>query len=592
MNGSMRAPSASRSAVWTYVKTHIGPRWPNLVLILLKNVIGSLLYMVPPLLTKYMLETVLPSRDWSFLVIVAIVMVAAPIAGSAMIIAEDYFGRFMIRLTGQGRAELYDGIQRLPLGKLRHSPGDLLARMLNDTYAIGELANGNLGFMLFHVVTIVVGSAVLLALHPGLGAVVLLLWAGQAFLLSSLGGRVKQRAAETARHNSLVAETVREIVSAAPFLKAAGQEGKALAALRDCLRREWGHTKRGQMTDYRVQLANAALGASFLVIMYGAGGWLVLEGRMTVGSLVAFVAVYTWLRPFGVSLIGMALAAIKVAPAVDRVAEIACPAAREGGSAVPAGPLTLEADRLSFRYPEGAEGDGVGKLALRDVSFRIAPGSVVSVVGHRGSGKSTLADLLLGLRRPSSGIISVNGVPLPALDRDWLRRHLLCITQETRLRSGTIRDNLVYGSEDADPEAVREAVRLAELEEWISRLPDGWFTRVGEQGLQLSGGERQRIAIARALLRKPSILVLDEATSALDPGTEHRLLLNLTGGLKGCTLLFITHRLQVAKRSDRILVLQGGSLAESGTYEELLAGPTLFRSLCEHAAGNRSRRSL
>ncbi|WP_158606472.1 ABC transporter ATP-binding protein [Paenibacillus ginsengarvi] len=581
MNAEPQVPSAKRSAVWAYARKHLGPRWLNITLILFKNVLGSLLFMTPPVMSKYVLETVLPSRNWSFLVIVSLVMVAAPLTGSAMIIAENYFGRFMIRLTGQGRAELYNGLQRLPPDKLRrHSPGDLLARLLNDTQAIGDIANGHLGFMLLHVVTIAVGSAVLIALHPGLAAVILLLWAGQAVLMSSLGGRVKKRAAETARHNSLVSESVREIVSAAAFLKAAGQENKALAELRSCLRMEWSHTRRGQLTDYRVQLANAALNAFFLVIMYTAGGWFVLEQRMTIGSLVAFVAVYTWLRPFGVSLISMALAVVKVAPAVERVAEIAYPANREGGSATPEGPLTLEADRLYFHYDGAKRGDNP---ALRDVSFRLEPGSVYSIVGPRGSGKSTLADLLLALRQPASGAVSVNGLPLPELDRAWLRRHLLCITQETRLRSGTIWDNLVYGSENADLESVREAVRLAELEEWISRLPDGWLTRVGEQGMQLSGGERQRIGIARALLRKPSILVLDEATSALDAGTEHRLLHSLTRRLRGCTLLFITHRLSIAKQSDRILVLQEGTLVQSGTYEELLHSPGLFRSLCEHA---------
>ncbi|WP_158301914.1 ABC transporter ATP-binding protein [Paenibacillus mesophilus] len=579
---------ANRTTVLAYIRKHLGPRWLNLLLIFMKNVIGSLLYMVPPLMSKYVLESVLPARDWNWLVLVAICMVAAPITGSAMIIAEDYFGRFMIRLSGQGRAELYDGLQRRPLAELRRRrAGDLITRILDDTRSIGDLANGNIGFMCFHVVTIAVGSALLLYLHPGLAAVVLLLWAGQAALMTVLGGRVKRRSAETARHNSQVAETVREIVSAAAFLKAAGQEARALGTMRDCLRREWSHTRLGTLTEHRIQIANAALNGSFLVVMYAIGGSFVLRGHMTVGSLVAFVAVYNWLRPFGVSLIGMAMAAMKVLPAIDRVADIAYPAGGEGGTAVPEGPAVLEADRLSFRYAESES----GRLSLHDVSFRIAPGSVVSIVGHRGSGKSTLADLLLGLREPSSGIVSLGGIPFPLIDPAWLRRHMLCVTQDVMLRSGTILDNLVYGSEEADLESVREAVRRAELEEWISRLPEGWFTRVGEQGLQLSGGERQRISIARALLRKPSILILDEATSALDMGTEHRLLRSLTASLKGCTLIFITHRLSIAKRSDHILVMHDGVIAESGTYEELVAGPTLFRSFCEHAADGASHRS-
>lgn len=577
--GAGTLPLAGRSAAAAYVRKHLGPHWPNLTLIFLKNVIGSLLYMVPPLMSKYVLESVLPARDWSWLAIVAICMVAAPIAGSAMIVAEVYFGRFMTRLVGQGRTRLYDGVLRRPLGELeRGRAGDLMTRMLDDTRSIGELANGNIGFMGFHVVTIAAGSALLLYLHAGLAAIVLALWVGQAALVTVFGGRIKRRSAEAARHGSHVAEAARELVSAAPFLKAAGQEVRALADLRDCLRLEWSHRRRVVLDEHRIHMANGVLNGIFLVLMYAVGGWLVLQGTMTVGSLVAFVAVFHWLRPFGVSLVGMMLAAAKVLPAIDRVAELADPAQPRTDRLMPEQPLALEADRLSFRHDEH------GALALRDVSFRLDPGSVVTIVGHRGSGKSTLADVLLGLREPSSGIVSLGGVPLPQVDPIWLRRHLLCVTQEVMLRNGTIWDNLVYGSENADPQSVREAVRLAELEEWLARLPDGWHTRVGEQGLQLSGGERQRISIARAVLRKPSILIFDEATSALDTGCERRLLRGLTETMKDRTLLFITHRLSVAKRSDSILVMENGMIAERGTYEELTSRPTLFRSFCEQAA--------
>nr|WP_269321906.1 ATP-binding cassette domain-containing protein [Paenibacillus sp. UNC451MF] len=204
------------------------------------------------------------------------------------------------------------------------------------------------------------------------------------------------------------------------------------------------------------------------------------------------------------------------------------------------------------------------------MSFHIPAGAVVSVAGHRGSGKSTLADLLLGLADPTSGTLRIGGILLNELDPSWLRRHVLCVTQDAMLRSGTVLDNIVYGSEDADFARINEAVKQAELEEWLSTLPDGLNTRVGEQGFSLSGGERQRITIARALLRKPSILILDEATSALDLGTEQRLLNHLINNLKGSTLIFITHRLSVTKLSNHIMVLQDGTIVETGSMNELL----------------------
>jgi ABC-type bacteriocin/lantibiotic exporter with double-glycine peptidase domain len=544
----------------------------NLSLIVMKNVFGSLLFMAPPFLSKYILESVLPQRNWNLLVIVTVCMVLAPIIGSMMILLENIWGRFIIRLAGAGRADLYNGIQHQPLSVLSSNrTGDLLTRMLDDTRSITHMVNGHLGFMLFHVVTITVGAAILLFLQPVLASIVLILWAGQAVLMTILGRQVKRRAAAAASHNSLVSEMVRELVTGAAFIKASGQESLAVGNVRDCLRQEWSHTRRGVLADHRVRIIQGSLSACFLVLMYTAGGWLALNGKITIGSLVAFVAVYNWLRPFGISLIEMVLDLIKVLPSVDRVADIVFPVPPAGGGAVPKGPLTLEAERVSYRYDN--------RLALDEVSFRLVPGSIVTIAGHRGSGKSTLANVLLRLIEPASGIISLNGIPLGQIDQSWLRRQVLCVTQDVMLRSGTILDNIVYGIEEYEIEAVKEAVRNAELEAWISRLPDGLSTHVGEQALQISGGEKQRISIARALLRKPAMLIMDEATSSLDQGTERRLLDRLIGELKGTTLVFITHRLDVALRSDQVLVMSEGRLLERGTHTELVSRPGIYREM-------------
>ncbi|WP_268966448.1 ABC transporter ATP-binding protein [Paenibacillus cymbidii] len=538
----------------------------------MKNITGALLYMVPPFLSKYVLETVLPRQDWNLLILVSICMVAAPIMGSIMIVWENVWGRFMLQLSGRGQADLFNGIQHRPLRWLRQNRmGDLLTRILDDTRFITDMMNGHIGFMMFHVVTILVGSTILLVLQPLLASVVLAVWAGQAMLMSSLGRQVKQKAAETARHNSIISETVRELISGAAFLKSSGQDAKALSNVKECLHREWEHTRRSLLADHQARLIHAALNAGSLVLMYTAGGWFVLNGSMTVGSLVAFVAVYNWLRPFGISMIDMAITAVKIGPAVDRIADIAFPAAQPHKGIVPDGPLALEAKGITFRHES--------RTILDDIHFRIPPGAIVSIVGYRGSGKSTLADVLLGLQEPAAGSILLNDIPLAAVDSVWLRRSVLCVTQDVMLRSGTILDNILYGTENASLEAIREAVQIAELEQWISRLPDGLHTRVGEQALQISGGERQRISIARALLRKPAVLILDEATSALDQGTERRLLTRLIAARKGTTMLFITHRLDIALRSDEIFLLDEGRLADRGTHEELLQRTGTYQEL-------------
>ncbi|QHT61464.1 ABC transporter ATP-binding protein [Paenibacillus lycopersici] len=572
MQGSMPSYPDNRKVVIRYARKHLLPHAWNFFFILLKNVVGALLYMVPPFLSKYVLETVLPERHWPLLIVIAICMVAAPITGSMMIVWENIAGRFMLRLGGTGRAELYNGLQHRPMEwLLRSRVGDLLTRLLDDTQFITSMANGHLGFTLFHIVTIVAGAFILLALQPPLGAIVLLFWAVQAVLLSRLGRQVKRKAADAARRHSDVAETVRELISGAAFIKAAGREADALKDIRACLHEEWNHTRSGMTAENRVHVLHAALNAFALVTMYVAGGWFVLRGAITVGTLVAFIAVYNWLRPFGASMIERSIESMKLPQAVDRLAGIAFPSPPAKNGLVPPGPLTLETDEVTFHYEE--------RSVIDRISFNVRPGMTLAIVGYRGAGKSTLADLLLGLKPPASGHVRINGIALDEIDPAWLRSSVVCITQDVMLRSGTILDNIAYGFEAATPDAIMEAAAMADLDEWIARLPDGLHTQVGEQALQLSGGERQRISIARALLRKPAILVMDEATSALDHRTESRIMKRIRDHSNGMSIVFITHCLRLAQLSDDIIVLDDGRLKERGTHAELSARPGIYQSL-------------
>jgi ABC-type bacteriocin/lantibiotic exporter with double-glycine peptidase domain len=564
--------SDNRPVIAAYVRRNILPRWGNLLLILLKNVVGSLLYMLPQFMSKIILDTVLPKGNWNLLLIVVICTVAAPIVGSVMIVLEVMWGRFMLQLSSRGRAGLYNGIQYKPYAWTSSRPiGDLLARMLDDTRRLTDQA-GQVGFALLLMVSVVVGAGILITFHPVLGAVVLTFWVGQSVLMSFLASAVKKNSAEAASRSSIVAEKVREIVSASMFIKASGMEAKALGQVRESLHEEWKYMRKGLLIDHRVGLLNGGWNACNFVAMYAVGGWFVLNHQMTIGSLVAFVAVYNWVRPFGVMLISMALAMIKALPSIDRVVEIAFPVTETASGRIPVVPVSVEAHQVTFRYED--------RKVLDNVSIRVDAGTVVSIVGSRGSGKSTLAELLLGLSEPESGNVRLGDIPLQQVDRGWLRRNVLCVTQDVMLRNGTMLDNILFGAE-ATEEEVREAIRLAQLEEWVSRLPNGWDTRVGEQAWQISGGERQRISIARALLRKPAVLIFDEATSALDQETERRLLDSLFqySRDRGAVLIFITHRLDVAARSDEVWVMSEGRFVERGTHEDLLRRTGAYREL-------------
>jgi ATP-binding cassette subfamily C protein CydD len=227
---------------------------------------------------------------------------------------------------------------------------------------------------------------------------------------------------------------------------------------------------------------------------------------------------------------------------------------------------------VGFAYPGG-------RTALEAVDLDLAPGERVALVGPSGAGKSTVVNLLLGFLRPDAGQILVNGVDLAGLEREAWLREVAFVPQRPRVFHGTLLDNIRLGRPDADPAAVREAARLARAGEFIDRLPRGYETPVGEGGQGLSGGQRQRLALARAFLKDAPLVVLDEPTASLDPDSEALVQAAIERLAVGRTLLVVAHRLATVRGADRIVVLDGGRVVESGTHRELMAAGGLYRRM-------------
>ena len=224
----------------------------------------------------------------------------------------------------------------------------------------------------------------------------------------------------------------------------------------------------------------------------------------------------------------------------------------------------LDVSGVSARYPRAEED------VLKEISVRVQKGKTVAVVGESGSGKSTLMKLLPRLYKPEQGRIFIDGYDINKVELYSLRRQIGIVPQEPLLFSGTINENIALTNPDATSDAIVKAAKIACAHEFIMNLPQGYSTKLGERGASLSGGQRQRLAIARTLLSNPRLLVMDEATSALDYDTERRVCQNLRESLNGCTVLFVTHRLSTIKSSDKILMLHQGSIAETGTHDELV----------------------
>ena len=234
-----------------------------------------------------------------------------------------------------------------------------------------------------------------------------------------------------------------------------------------------------------------------------------------------------------------------------------------------------------IRYDHAVFSYDPAKPLLTDVSFTVPPGKMYAIVGPSGSGKSTVVNLIPRLYDVTGGAVRLGGVDVRDMDLQYLRENVGVVTQETYLFNGTIRENLLYAKADATQEELEQACKIASIDEYIRAQPDGYDTVVGNRGLKLSGGEKQRLSIARVILKDPRILILDEATSALDSISEHAIQDALEQLMAGRTSIVIAHRLSTILKADRILVVQGGVIAEQGSHEELLARDGVYRQLYE-----------
>ena len=454
--------------------------------------------------------------------------------------------------------------------------GELMARLTNDVSAVRMAAGPAIMYLVNTVVGGLFALGFMLRIEPRLTGLALIPLIPLPLIMHRLGGKIHERFENVQEHFGAMTTRVQENLAGTRIVRAYRQESaeeERFTSMSDEYLRRNLHLATLQATMNPSFAFLAGMGA---VVVLGVGGWSVMQGAISVGEFVAFgmyLSMLTWpLIALGwvINLFQRARASMKRLDEVFRATpRVASPASPQVLPPLPAGVggRSLEFRDVGFRYP--ARGEEEGRWVFRHVSFRVAAGATLGVVGATGSGKSALIDLVSRAYDPSEGEILLDGVPLRALDVDELRRELGVVPQESVLFSDTLRANLAYGtSGDAD---VTWAADVAQLTETIADFPGGFETVIGERGINLSGGQKQRAALARALARRPSVVLLDDALSAVDTHTEAAILHALRDVLKGRTAVIASHRASAIRDADWIVVLDEGRVVEEGRHEALFA---------------------
>jgi subfamily B ATP-binding cassette protein MsbA len=489
----------------------------------------------------------------------------------------DYIG---MKTAMDLRAEFNDRLQRLPLSFFNWTPtGNLLTRALSDVQMASSIITNSL-------ISLVGDSLTLVALVGGL------FWMDFRFallafvvfpvaILPIIGAarRVRKTAKSAQRKLSDISVLMQEAVQGCRVVKAFGMEDYESERFRAMLKKQLRMMRRVLRASAFSSPFIEVLGACAVVAVLWYGISAVLDGSRSPGTFAAFIgAMLIIYRPFkriagtNNSIQQGLVSAERVFAIIDHPPEVyEAPGALE----LKHGPHSIEFRKVNFRY------DPNGEWVLRNINMKVGAGETVALVGMSGGGKSTLSDLIPRFYDPNKGEMLIDGVDAKSYTLKSLRAEIGLVSQHTFLFNDTIRTNIAYGGGSGDFDEIVAAAKAANAHDFITRLPNGYDTLVGELGVRLSGGERQRLAIARALLKNAPILILDEPTSNLDSEGERvvqdaieRLMINRT-------TLMIAHRLSTVRRADRIFVIVSGEIVEAGTHEELLALDGAYRKLCD-----------
>ncbi|HZC41877.1 MAG TPA: ABC transporter ATP-binding protein [Streptosporangiaceae bacterium] len=616
----MRSFSRDRSVTHQRIKpgtvrriiSYARPYRLDLALFLTLTAVSAVIIVAVPLLLKTIVDNGILKHDTAVVLAVAGVVAGLAVAGAGLSIAQRWYSA----RVGEGliydlRTQVFRHVQQQPIAFFtRAQTGSLVSRLNSDVIGAQQALTTTLSSVVSNALSLILVLAAMVSLSWLVTVVALVLLPMFVIPARLVGRRLQRLTRESMQLDAEMGSTMTERfnVAGAMLVKLFGhpRQEEQLFAGRAARVRDIGVTTA--MFGSALFIALTLLASMATAVVYGLGGGLVIHGTFQLGTLVALTALLSRLYGPITALSNVQVDVMTAVVSFDRVFEVldlrpliserpgavSLPDGLTGNGSGPAGAPAVEFDQVSFRYPTASEVSlaslesiavaapehpSAGQDVLHEVSFTAPAGQLTALVGPSGAGKTTITHLVSRLYDPRSGAVRIGGYDLREVTLDSLQEAVGVVTQDAHMFHDTIRANLAYARPSATEDELIAACRAAQIWGLVSGLPDGLDTVVGDRGYRLSGGEKQRLAIARLLLKAPSVVVLDEATAHLDSESEVAIQHALKSALAGRTSLVIAHRLSTIREADQILVIDGGRIVQRGSHDELLAAGGLYAEL-------------